>query len=181
MRVKVAVCAALLLGALISPAMATIIVRIEPASQSVDISAGTTTAQIVADIPEADAIIGWGLDLTLSGPGRPFHISLADLEIPSPPFDPAVAPDGDGLAALVPAPDEVFGNGVVLANLTFNLLAVGLTYLDVSYNDPLNEGMLIEADPGFAEVQFVQGSITVTPEPTALALLAVGGLLLRRR
>lgn len=184
MKLKAACCTALLLGLLVSPAMAaTITVRIDPQYQEVDISAGTAIARIKAHIPQADAIIGWGLDLTLTGtsiglapdlPGDPNPL------IPSPPFDPAYAPDGDHLAALVPPPNVVFGYDVLLATVKFNLLELGTTLLDLSYTlTDLTEGLMTES--GYAAVTFEGGSITVIPEPAALALLALGVLAMRRR
>lgn len=167
-------CTALLIGLLASPALAGIVVSFSPLTQNVDIGLGTTTVDIVADIPEADAIIGWGLDLTLTGTS----VSQSGLPVIGPLFTPAYAPDGDGLAGLVPPPDLVFGNGVVLATITLSLDELGMTYLDASYNDPLFEGFMTEN--GFAQVSFVQGWVNVTPEPTSLLLLAVFGLLRRR-
>jgi hypothetical protein len=171
-------CTALLIGLLVSPALAGIVVSFNPPAQSIDISAGTTTVDIVADIPEADAIIGWGLDLTLTG------TSVSQLGPPliGPLFTPAYAPDGDGLAGLVPPPDVVFGPAVVLATIMLSLDDLGTTYLDASYTPgdwpDLTEGFMTE--DGFADVTFVQGSVTVTPEPASLLLLALLGLLRRR-
>jgi hypothetical protein len=173
---RIRLCTALLIGLLASPALAGIIVSFNPPAQSVNISAGTAMVDIVANIPEADAIIGWGLDVGLTGPA----VSLIPPpSIASPPFDPAFAPDGDGLAGLVAPPGTVFGPNVVLATLTFSLDALGTTLLDASTTPgDLTEGFMTEL--GFAGVQFVQGSITVTPEPASLALLGLLALLRRR-
>ena len=128
---------------------------------------------IVASIPEADAIIGWGLDLGLSGNPA----SLVGPPVIGPLFNPAFAPDLDGLAGLVPPPGTVFGPQVVLATLALHTAnPLGTTYLDASYNDPLFEGFMTEN--GFADVTFVQG--TITPEPASLALLGLLVLVRRR-
>jgi hypothetical protein len=165
----------LVIGLLVSPALAGIVVSFAPPAQSVNIGAGTTTVDIVADIPEADAIIGWGLDLGLTGTS----VSVIPPPAIGPLFNPAFAPDGDGLAGLVPPPFLVWGTGVQLATITLSLDSLGTTYLDASVTPgDLFEGFMTEN--GFAAVQFVQGSVTVTPEPASLALLALLGLLRRR-
>jgi len=178
---RIRLCTVLLIGLLVSPALATIVVSFNPASQFVDIGAGFTTVDIVADIPETDAIIGWGLDLGLTGTSVGFDPVLYPPTI-GPLFTPAFAPDGDGLVGLVPPPGTVFGTGIVLATVLLTLDDLGTTYLDASYTPgdwpDLTEGFMTEF--GFADVQFVQGSVTVTPEPASLVLLALVGLLRRR-
>src|SRR5512144_2524679 len=109
-RMRIRLCTALLIGLLASPALATIVVSFNPASQAWS-PTGDATVDIVANIPETDAIIGWGLDLGLSG--NPAAV-VGDPVI-GPLFTPTYAPDGDGLAGLVPPPGTVFGTGVVLA------------------------------------------------------------------
>ncbi len=178
---RIRLCTALLIGLLASPALATIVVSFNPLNQSVDISAGTTTVDIVADIPTADAIIGWGLDLGTTGTSVSFDPGTYPPTI-GPLFYPVFAPDGDGLAGLVTPPDTVSGTGIVLATVVLTLNDLGLTLLDASYTPgdwpDLTEGFMTEN--GFAQVQFVQGSVNVTPEPASLLLLAFVGLLRRR-
>lgn len=165
-------CTALLIGLLASPALAGIVVSFMPPIQPWD-GGLNATVDIVANIPEAEAIIGWGLDLTISGNPA----SLTGPPVILLPFDPAFAPDGDGLAGLAPPPLLVFGPEVHLATLTLHAPALGVTYLDASYTPgDLFEGLMTEN--GFAQVTFQQG--VITPEPASLALLGVL-LLLRRR
>lgn len=168
-------CTALLIGLLASPALAGIVVSFNPAVQTVDIAMGTTTVDIIADIPEADAIIGWGLDLGLTGTS----VSVVPPPVIGPLFDPAFAPDGDELAGLVPPPGEVFGFNVLLATITLSLDNLGSTYLDASVTPgDLTEGFMTLM--GFADVDFVPGYVHVTPEPASLLLLGLVGLLRRR-
>ncbi len=154
-------------------------VSFAPPAQSIDISAGTTTVDIVATVSDGGGLIGWGLDLAVSGPSA----SLFDVAINEAIFDAAGTVDGDGLAALVPVGS--LGDGVyTLATLTFTLDAIGLTTLDLSYTETdLTEGFPLDpgVGGGFAPATFSQGSITVTPEPSALALLALGALATIRR
>lgn len=179
MRTKVAFCA-LLIGLMASPSLAAIIVSWDPPVQFVDIAQGTTTINMIADIPEDEAIIGWGLDLDVFG----FSASYLPPPVIGPLFDPVFAPDGDELAALVPPfppPGTVWGNDVLLATLTFSLDDLGLTDLYGNYTQgDLTEGFWTE-NGQVQEVGFICGKIYVTPEPTSLALLALGGLALIRR
>jgi len=174
---KVACCAALLLGLLVSPAMATVVVSVQPATQSPWLSWGTTTVNIVADIPENEAIVGWGLDVGLVGTSVSF--GSADVTIASP-FDAAPTHDGDGLAGLLLPPASSFGNGVLLATITLTLNHLGVTDLvpGITAGD-LAEGFLMTNNQ-FAPVQFVPGSVNVIPEPASLALLGLVALLRRR-
>jgi hypothetical protein len=166
-------CTALLIGLLVSPALAGIVVSFNPPTQ-VWPPSGDATVDIVANIPELDAIIGWGLDLGLTGNPA----ALTGPPLIGPLFTPAYAPDGDGLAGLVPPPAIVFGPQVVLASLVLHTAnPLGTTYLDASYTPgDLFEGLMTEN--GFAQVSFLQGSIT--PEPASLALLGLLVLLRRR-
>jgi len=172
---KIACCAALLAGLLVSPALATVMVSVQPAYQEPWLVWGTTTANIVADIPENEAIVGWGLDLGLVGTS----VSIANVDIALP-FDAAPTHDGDGLAGLLMPPASVFGNGVVLATITLTLNHLGDTLLVPSYTaNDLSEGLAL-ASGGFAQVQFVNGLVHVVPEPASLALLGLVALLRRR-
>ena len=179
---KQAVMGVVVLGLLMaSPAMATIDVYLAPANQVVDIANGTTTVDLVADIPLADAIIGWGLDLSLGGDLNVSNINVAI----APAFDAVAALDGDGLAGLVNFMNvPVSGSGVVLATVTFSLDALGTTSLTLSDNSPgdVTEGFARDdSPPDFAIVSYTGGSIEVVPEPASLALLLLGGVAVLRR
>ena len=64
MRLR-ALCCAALLGLLVSPGLADIVVTMDPVYHAVDISAGTTSVEIWADIPEEDAIVGFAFDVDI--------------------------------------------------------------------------------------------------------------------
>ena len=168
--------------AVVAPASATYVdVAFSPPDQSIDISAGTTTVDITATVSDGGGIIGWGLDLDLTGTS----VSLLDSAVNEVDFDAVEAYDGDDLAALVPVgslPDGQY----TLATLTFSLVDLGVTTLDLNYtvSDP-TEGFPLHQDAGggFATATFNSGSIEVVPEPSVMALMVAGLSLLtwRRR
>jgi len=172
---RLALCCTALLGLLVSPALASVIqVCVLPASQTVDIALGTTTVDIVADIPSSAPLIGWGLDLNLVGTS----VAMGGVTI-GPLFDAAYAPDGDNLAALTKLPPgEVWGTGILLATVTLNLVDYGVTALTPGADDPVFEGLMTLY--GFVPFDVCTAYVNVVPEPAALALAALG-LLLRRR
>ena len=162
----------------VGTALADISVSFAPATQDVDILSGTTTVDIVADIPQADAMVAWGLDLSLTGSS----VSLADIMINELAFDEVTGADADGLAAIVPL-DSLFGDDIVLATLTFSLDDLGLTTLSLSATGgDLTEGFALDPEVGgFASVNYFDGEINVTPEPASALLVAFAALALRRR
>lgn len=170
-------CSLLAVGALALSASADITVSFSPQHSTVVVG-NTVPVDIVADIPEADAILGWGLDLTVDDP----MIASWALNSIGPLFDPIVAnPDGDLLGGLVPPPGNVWGN-VVLATIDFTGLQIGVSGLTLSDSSPGDPTEGFALDPvGLATVNYVAGTICVIPEPAALALLALAGLLIRRR
>ena len=176
MKLK-ALCCAALLGLFVGPAMAAsvpLIVYISPECQEFEVPGGTTMVDIVADIPEEDAIIGFGIDLAIDNP----IVTPIGVTIPGP-FDPVFAPDGDELAGIVAPPVPVWGDGIVLATVEVSLDAEGVAWLTPGYTmGDLFEGFQTP-DGLVAEVEFVPGCIII-PEPATLVLLALGTLLRRR-
>ncbi len=177
MKIRLVVSAALL-GLVLSPAMAAITVSLTPAVVDVPTVGGTAVFDAYANIPESDAIVGFGFDPGIAGTGVVF-----DSFAVAAPFDPVATPDGDGIAGLT-FPGPVWGANVHLGTLTFtrtSYLSPGGTpiLLGDSYPLDLTEGFALVNPGAFAQVTYVGGLIT--PEPTALALLALGGLALLRR
>ncbi len=181
-RILGVIATGLVAGALLaaSPAQATVVVSLSPANQSVPLGDGTATVDIVAVIPQADAIVGWGLDLDFLGSSA----SLSSALVNEPTWTAVSAVDGDGLAGLVPlSPGTAIWSdpvAIVLATITISLDGLGTTDLILSDDNPsdLSEGFALDPPPvgEFADVSYELGSITVTPEPASLMLLALGGL-----
>lgn len=189
MRTK-AVCVILLLGFVgVGPAMADITVSLNPQDQVVNL-ADTTVAfvDIVASIPELDAITGFGLDLA-------FDASLLGTATPTlgAQFVPygGGTPDGDGLGGLAVFSEiPVWGDDVHLATVQFDLTGhYGVSPLIMSDDNPadLTEGFAVVPPPYgvFADVVYVAGSIETIPSPSAATLGLLGlfslGLARRRR
>jgi hypothetical protein len=176
MKLK-ALCSAALLGLFVGPALAAsvpLIVYISPECQDFEMPGGTTTVDIVADIPEDLAIIGFGVDLMIDNP----IVTPVDVTIPAP-FDTVFVPDGDGLAGIIEPPDPIWGTGVVLATVEVSLDAEGIAWLTPGYTvDDLFEGFQTPDGP-VTEIEWVPGCIII-PEPATLALLMLGTLLRRR-
>lgn len=156
----------------------TVIARFDPAADT-QMVGSSFTIDIVADIPETEPVLGWGLDLTIDDPAI---ISQVGSPVIGPLWYATYAPDGDELAALA-FPDNVWGDDVLLATITFSADVIGQTDLILSVTDgDLTEGFPLDPT-GFAEVTFEPGHVTVIPEPLAVILLAMmlGLLAIRRR
>ena len=158
-------------GQIVDPPL---VVRFDPADKEVGLGE-TFTVDIVADI--TDAILGWGLDLTI--------VDTAVVAINANPsigplWDGTATPDGDGLVGLS-FPGSVVGNDILLATLSFSAIGVGDTDLlaSVSGGD-LTEGFALDPT-GFAEITYEAGHVTVTPEPATVILLGLGGLGILKR
>ena len=189
MRTKT-VCVIVLLGFIgVGPAMADITVSVNPQDQVIDV-ADTLTAyvDIVADIPESDAITGFGLDLAFDS----YLLGTATPTLGAQ-FNPysGGTPDGDGLGGLVVFSEiPVWGDDIHLATVQFDLTGYyGVSPLIMSDDNPddLTEGFAVVPPPfgEFANVVYVAGSIETIPSPTAATLGLLGlfslGLARRRR
>jgi hypothetical protein len=183
MRCKCGLWCVVVAAALATPAWAAIDVYLAPVDSYTTVG-GTTNVQILADIPEAEKIVAWGLDLTVDLPVG--HVVAGSVVI-GPLFDAAPTADGDELSGYFHL-DSVSGTGVLLATVTLMGDALGDSPLTLSdSNAPphiyppadLNEGFGLDPT-GFAEVVYHSGMLHV-PEPATLALLVLGGLALARR
>lgn len=175
MRMKLVLCTAVLL--LASPALAdTVFAGFDPAVKNV-LPGEIFTIDIVADM--TNPIVGWGLDLTIADPA--VAVRTATDPVIGPDWDPAFAPDLDGLAGLA-FPDGVSGMGIVLATVEFQAVgAMGTStnlVLSVTPGD-LTEGFALYPS-GFDGYEFSLGTVNIVPEPAALVLLALGALIRRR-
>jgi hypothetical protein len=167
-----------------APARAEITVFFDPAFQTVNIADGTASVDIVALVPEEDAIVSWGLDMDVFGSS----VSISVAEVNALMFDPVTGLDGDPFAGLVPPEDgSVWGDPIpiVLATVTLSLDSEGMSTLSLSDNNPadLTEGFALNPPPAgaFAGVVYETGAINVVPEPTVAALLGLASAALLRR
>ncbi|GEM_PF-554429 len=169
-------------GMLVASASATIMVDFDPFDAYIPGVGDTIQINIIADIPESEAIVGWGMDAVVDDPAI---ADITGVTVNGALFDPVTTPDGDGLGGLVPLGGNVWGNGVILATLDVTGFAEGWTSIFSWDDNPsdLTEGFAI--DPalggGFADVNYLTGFVTVLPEPASLTLLALAGLLAVRR
>ena len=137
----------------------------QPQDSSVQVGANFSV-DLMANIP--DPVLGWGLDVD-------FDTSIvrrAGVTVGSQ-WSPATAADGDGLAGLA-FPLPISGDNVLLAELSFDALAQGVTALEASATlGDLTEGFAL-ASGGFAEVIYTPGSAAVVPIPAAAWLFGSG-------
>jgi len=164
------------LAALAGPATAgVIVVTFDPLVAYISPVGGTALVNVVADIPADSPVLGWGLDLDIVNPAI---AALVGVSIPAPWTQVFGDPDGIGGLAF---PTGITGNDVVLATLTLQGLAVGTTEIHLSATEgDLTEGFALDPT-GFGTFVAPCGVVIVTPEPASLVLLALAGLVVRRR
>jgi hypothetical protein len=167
-------CIALTLGLLAGTTTADVLVDILPSELTINVGE-SVTFDIVADM--SLPIMGWELDLSIADPTV---ASVAAPPIVAPPWSP-VSSDGDGLGGIV-FPTSVMGDDIALATISIQGDAIGDTIIDVSTNAP-DEGFLIDAFAGGGMDTWTSNAtmLHVVPEPAVPTLMAMVGLLLRRR
>jgi hypothetical protein len=166
----------------VSPAQGVVALDFVPQFTTIPNVGGTVDIDIVMDTYDTFpgqpvSILGWGIDLLYDNT----KLMVTNVVI-GPEWDPAFAPDGDGLAGLR-FPNGISGQDILLATVTVQGLAPGVWTIASgnSYPQDLTEGFALDPT-GFEQVVLEDfAAITVLPEPTALALLALGGLVVFRR
>lgn len=156
-----------------STAHAVVLVYFEPASLQVE-PGSVFSIQMLADIPQP--VVGWGLDMSLTGP----HVSIGDPPAIGPAWLAGSAPDGDGLLG-VAFPGSVAGDSVLLATLYFEAISPGEVSLAASATTgDLNEGFALDPS-GFDDFTADPATITVLPEPASLGIGLVIAFLIHQR
>ncbi len=160
---------------LASPALADIGVSVVPDYYVAGLGDTQATVEIWADIPIAEAIIGFGFDVASGDPAVAYNSFACNTTL----FTPVPSSDGDGIQGLSFIPR--WGN-ILLGTMTFDLLGLGTSQITFSDDNPqdLTEGFALEQIGAFATVNYGSGTIVV-PEPASLGLLALGSLLAARR
>jgi hypothetical protein len=157
---------------LVPAATADMLVWLNPATPEVEVGQ-PVTVDLMASFDEP--VMGWGLDLTID---EPTYASWSGTTLGGA-WDPTTTIDGDGLAGLR-FPDGISGE-TLLATLTFEGLAEGVTALTLGSGPEEDEGILLASGELATNVQFTGATLTVVPEPAAVLLLAGLIVLPRRR
>jgi len=138
------------------------------------------TVDLLADIGSSEQILGWDIDLLYDNTqiaytgytlGSSWNAPLG----PLPDDDTSLA----GLAAFgLPPSTGIWGNGVQLATLSFNCLAIGTSSLNMGTDDALEGFQLATVGGGFAtwtsEPTTVNQASAPVPEPSTILLMGVG-------
>ena len=153
----------------VMPAQALITLEFNPSDIEVEVC-DTFFINLQADIPQSDAILGWGLDLLYD----PTQMSWDSLIIGSD-WNQVYGLDGDGFGGLSTfAPVPKWGDDILLATLDFHCLDLGVSTLDLAVTPgDLTEGFILPTGL-FADWTYTPANITQTPEPATLFLLGTG-------
>lgn len=174
MTPRILICIAVVTGLLCATsASAAPVVRLEPVTPSVNVGESVTVA-ILATFDEP--VMAWGLDLAI---GAPAYAAWTGTVIGANWDAPPATLDGDGLAGLR-FPTGLAGE-VLLATLTFEGLLAGETLLALSSGPEEDEGFLLASGGLATNVQYLPATLTVVPEPAAVALLGLAAVMRRRR
>jgi hypothetical protein len=153
------------------PAQALISLEFSPSEIEVPVCT-TFYVDLLADIPENDAILGWGLDLGYDSTQMSWDsliIGPAWTPLPLPP----ATDDGFGGLRLF-GQNPIWGDDVLLATLDFHCDAVGVSTLDLDVTPgDFTEGF-IKLDGTFADWTSKPARVTQTPEPATLFLIGTG-------
>jgi hypothetical protein len=178
------------LGLLVStPALGNIMLTWDPPECAVPVG-GFVDLSIYANIPEADAVISWGLDLyfneaVVAVSNVAYGPLWYEFYAPTPDPDDPLNVDLNFAATCLYPPAGVWGASVLLATITFAVDPglVECTHLVLGAHQPpdQNEGFLRNPPPTCFFVPFEATEGCIIPEPASLALLGLGLLLVRRR
>jgi len=148
---------------------------------------------LYADIPQTDAVVGWGLDLFFSGPVAVNSVVYGPAWDPTgvyaanpDPTNPAVAFNFADITTY-PPPNGVWGASTLLATLNFTGVANPYSQITVWAHDQFHVvgAEVVDLNEGFAKNPPPSGVFVnweMIPEPSTLALLGLGLLgLIRRR
>lgn len=168
-------CVGLVVGLLAGAASADIVTYFDPADETLNLNQ-SVTVDLRATIPADEPLLGWGLDVVQLDETV---VSLESVTI-GPAFMQLPDGDGDGLIANTGFPPAGVTGDLLLATLTLKGIAIGETDIIADYTpDDGTEGLYLDPT-GMGTLAAQTGHITVVPEPAALMLLLVAGLIRRR-
>jgi hypothetical protein len=171
------ICMALVLSGLAMSASADIAVTLDPVLTVIDLNNPMPPyyVDIIADIPTADAIVGWGLDLNVALPA----VASWTLSSIGPDWTGVPSPDLDNLAGLA-FPNPISGISV-LATVEFTGLTPGVTGIMPGVTPGDQTEGFVKLGGAFVPAGFTGATVEVIPEPATLTLLALAGLVVLRR
>lgn len=169
-------CTALLIGLLVSPASAGLIVDGADGTYAVD---SFFDVYFEVTVPAGDALVGWALDVSWDET----YLEFQSYTIGGDWDEGAAQPDDPdvldlGALAFVPF---VEGTSIMFGINFKGLLETPDTLVEVSWQEVELEGFVYESGPFAAVDMNTPAHIELVPEPATLSLLAFGALALIRR